>query len=171
MRRTALFLLLMASYPVFATDSTQWTLSPDGLGPIKMNMTLKQVERSTGKTFESTKPNLDQAENEGCFYVTLKGVKNVSFMVSGNKIVRININSPDYLTSKGAKIGDTEPHVQALYKGKLIIEPHHYDPKGHYLTLFEKPENRGIRFESDGKVITLIYSGNHEEVQYVEDCL
>ncbi|WP_454785216.1 hypothetical protein [Legionella sp. WA2024007413] len=172
MKRIAPFILLMASLnPLFAMDSTQWTLSPDGLGPIKMNMTLKQVERSTGKTFNATKPNLDQAENEGCFYVTLNGVKNVSFMVSGNKIVRININSPKYLTSKGAKIGDTESHVQALYKGKLSIEPHHYDPQGHYLTFFEKPDNRGIRFESDGKVITLIYSGNHEEVQYVEDCL
>ena len=156
---------------VYATDMKNWTLSPDGFGPIKMNMTLKQVETASEKKLNSTKPDPDQAEDQSCYYVTLAGLNHVSFMVSGNKIVRINLSSPDYHTSKGAKIGDTESQVRALYTGKLHVEPHHYDQKGHYLTLFEKPDNRGIRFESDGKVITLIYSGNHEEVQYVEDCL
>ncbi|MCE0723019.1 hypothetical protein [Legionella resiliens] len=165
------FFLMISLNNAFARDSIKWTLSPNGLGPIKMNMTLKQAEHVTGKKFNSTKPDPNQAENESCFLVTLKGIDDVSFMISGNKIVRINITSPAYHTSTGAKIGDTESQVRALYKGKLTTEPHHYDPKGHYLTLFEKPDNRGIRFESNGKVITLIYSGNHEEVQYVEDCL
>ncbi|KTD42120.1 hypothetical protein [Legionella parisiensis] len=174
MKRIILFLffILMTSLNnAVALDHTKWSLSPNGFGPIKMDMTLKQVEHVTGKKFNSATPDPHQAENESCFLVTLKGIDNVSFMVSGNKIVRININSPNYQTSMGAKIGDTESRVQALYKGKLTIEAHHYDPKGHYLTLFEKHNNRGIRFESNGEVITLIYSGNHDEVQYVEDCL
>lgn len=168
---SSLLLIIILFNNGYAAYSKKWTLSPDGFGPIKMNMTLKQIETASGLKLTSTKPDPQQAENDSCYYVSLKGLNNVSFMVSGNKIVRVNLTSPEYSTSKGAKIGDTESQVKAIYAGKLNVEPHHYDQKGHYLTLFEKPDNRGIRFETDGKVITLIYSGNHEEVQYVEDCL
>ncbi|WP_019217519.1 hypothetical protein [Legionella tunisiensis] len=51
------------------------------------------------------------------------------------------------------------------------MEPHHYDQNGHYLTLIEKSKDRAIRFETDGKVITQIYSGRNQEAHYVEDCL
>lgn len=61
--------------------------------------------------------------------------------------------------------------VQALYAGKLEVEPHHYDPNGHYLTLIETGRDRAIRFETDGKVITQIYSGRNQETHYVEGCL
>lgn len=165
-----LFIMILFNN-LFAADIKKWTLSPDGFGPIKMNMTLKQIEAASGLKLTSNKPDPQQAENESCYYVALKGLKDVLFMISGNQLVRINLSSPEYRTSKGAKIGDTESKVNALYAGKLQADPHHYDEKGHYLTLFEKPGNRGIRFETDGKVVTLIYSGNHEEVQYVEDCL
>lgn len=173
-KRIALFSLffVMAFFNItHATNIKNWTLSPEGFGPIKMNMTLKQVEQVSGQQLNSTKPDPHQAEDSSCYYVTLKGLNDLSFMISGNKVVRINLTSPAYSTSLGAKIGDTEAKVNALYAGKLHVEPHHYDEKGHYLTLFEKTNGPGIRFESDGKVITLIYAGNHEEVQYVEDCL
>lgn len=160
----------------FITDMSaahvkDWKLSQDNLGPIKINMTLQEAEKATGIQFNSKKPDPDQAENISCFYVTLKGMTGISFMVEDNKIVRINISSPDYLTTQGAKIGDTEAQVQGLYKGKLEVEPHHYDRKGHYLTLIDKVHDRSIRFETNGKTITLIYSGKNEPVHFVEDCL
>ena len=156
---------------LFAATITDWQLSPDGFGPIQIGMTLKQAEQVTGMKFSSTKPDVDQAEDESCFYVRLKGIQDLSFMISGDKIVRINITSSSFSTSKGAKIGDTEAKVQALYAGKLEVEPHHYDQNGHYLTLIEESKDRAIRFETDGKVITQIYSGRNQEAHYVEDCL
>lgn len=166
------FLLTQAlSTSLFAATDKNWTLSPNGFGPIQINMTLKEAEKATGLTFNSTKPDADQAEDESCHYVTLKGLDDVSFMVSDGKIVRVNLSSAAYKTSTGAKIGDTESQVQSLYNGKLQVESHRYDEKGNYLTLIDKAQDRAIRFETDGKVITLIYGGRNNEVHFVEDCL
>lgn len=166
-----LFFIMTFSTGLFATSDKNWTLSPEGFGPIQINMSLKEAESASGLKFNSTKPDHDQAEDESCYYVTLKGLSDVSFMVSDNKIVRINLGSPAHSTSKGAKTGDTESQVQKLYEGKLLVEPHHYDEKGHYLTLIDKAQDRAIRFETDGKVVTQIYGGKNNEVHFVEDCL
>ncbi|HHF7346186.1 hypothetical protein [Legionella feeleii] len=154
-----------------ASTINDWQLSPEGFGPIQIGMTLKQAEQVAGMKFGSTKPEVDQAEDESCFYVSLKGTQGLSFMISGDKIVRINITSSSFSTSKGARIGDSEAQVQALYAGKLEVEPHHYDQNGHYLTLIETLKDRAIRFETDAKVITQIYSGRNQETHYVEGCL
>ncbi|KTD64953.1 hypothetical protein [Legionella shakespearei] len=165
------FVTLALSTGLFAADDKNWTLSPEGFGPIQINMTLKEAEQASGLTFNSTKPDPDQAEDESCHYVTLKGLDDVSFMVSDGKIVRVNLSSAAYKTSTGAKIGDTESQVQNLYNNKLQVETHRYDEKGNYLTLIDTAKDRAIRFETDGKVVTLIYGGRNNEVHFVEDCL
>lgn len=169
--KTTLLLLvtLNLTNPLFAANTQDWKLSLEGLGPIKIGMTTKEAEAASGQVFNATKP--DSYEHESCYNLSFKGMKNLSFMMEAGKIVRINISSPAFATSTGAKIGDTEAQVQAFYKGKLVTEKHRYDEKGHYLTLIEKPQDRAIRFETDGKVISLIYAGKNEQVHYVEDCL
>lgn len=175
MKKTTLFILLHIALillnTVFAASLKKWTLSPDGYGPIQVGMTLKQAEVASGFSFNSTKPDATQGEEETCYYVTLKNAKDLYFMVSDNRIVRINVVGPGFYTSTGATIGDTEAKVKGLYSGKLIVEPHKYDDKAHYLTLIDKPKDRAIRFETDGKIVTLIYSGIIEDVHLVEGCL
>ncbi|WP_019217520.1 hypothetical protein [Legionella tunisiensis] len=104
MQRIFIFLLSLGlASNLFASTISGWQLSPEGFGPIQIGMTLKQAEKVSGMKFTSTKPDLDQAEDESCFYVSLKGIKDLSFMISGDKIVRINITSSSFSTSKGAK--------------------------------------------------------------------
>ena len=92
-------------------------------------------------------------------------------MISNNKIVRINVSSPDFKTTKGVSIGDSEIKVKKLYQGKLEVEPNKYESKSHYLTLSDTTKDRAIRFETNGKTVTLMYSGKDNEVHFVEGCL
>lgn len=154
-----------------ALPLSHWTLSPNAIGPVTIGMTLKQAEKVSGLRFQSTVPDPGQAEDKSCFYVFFKGEDNLSFMVSEDKIVRIDVTSSAFPTSVGAKVGDTDAQVLALYPGKLQVTPHHYNPKGHYLTLFDKAHDRAIRFETNGKTVTVIYGGRTQEVNDVEGCL
>ncbi|OCH96781.1 hypothetical protein A8135_06390 [Legionella jamestowniensis] len=169
-RLSLLFLVVGIVNTALALTVNQWKLSPDGLGPIKIGMTLKEVAKIKGLQLSGNKP--DAYESERCYTETLKGVKHVLLMISNGKVVRISISSPKIYTSKGAHIGDSEAKVQALYSDKLAVEKHRYEEKGHYLTFVVKqPQERAIRFETDGKKITRIYAGQAPEVYYVEDCL
>ncbi|WED42031.1 hypothetical protein [Legionella cardiaca] len=152
-----------------ALTVNQWQLSPQGFGPIKIGMTLDEAAKIQGVQFSGNKP--DVYEDESCYSETIKGIKQVSFMVSDGKIVRISVSSPTIQTSKGIHVGDSEEKVQSLYGSQLKIEPHRYEEKGHYLTFVENPKKLAIRFESNGKQITRIYAGRDPEVYYVEDCL
>lgn len=148
-----------------------WTLSPDGLGPIKIGMTLEEAEKVSDKEFSTRTPQKGMPEDESCFYTSLNKIDSVSFMVSYNKIVRININNGSIRTDTGATIGMSEKELQTLYAHQLSVEVHHYRSDGHYLTYINPQEQRAIRFETDGHKITRMYAGQEKEVQFVEDCL
>ncbi|ASQ46557.1 hypothetical protein [Legionella clemsonensis] len=169
-RLSLLFLVVGIVNTALALTVNQWKLSPEGLGPLKIGMTLTEAAKIKGLQLSRNKP--DVHESEGCYTKTLKGIKHVSLMISNGKIVRINISSPRFFTSKGAHVGDSEAKVQTLYNNQLTVEPHRYEESGHYLTsVVKKPQERAIRFETDGKKITRIYAGQDPEVYYVEDCL
>ncbi|KTC75193.1 hypothetical protein Lbir_0567 [Legionella birminghamensis] len=173
-----LILYVICSLFVFDTafsenekESPKWILTPQSLGPIKIGMTLTEAEQATHKAFLNSKPEEDVGEDETCFNTSLQGLEDISFMISKQKIVRININGGTIKTNKGAGIGDTENNVMSLYKNKLITEPHRYDNKGHYLTFIKHKEPFAIRFETDGQKVVRMYAGQTREVHFVEDCL
>lgn len=163
-------MLLIISSVVYPIDSDTWILTPGSLGPIKVNMTIKEVEKATHLQFSTEKPE-SEIEDGSCFSTTLQGLDNVSFMISHDKIARININGGKFKTDKGAQIGTSEVQLQTRYDNKLISEPHKYEENGHYLTLLVPGDGLAIRFETNGEKITRMYSGNNEEVHFVEDCL
>lgn len=170
MKRMSLLAIILSIFSInlYALDAKDWQLSPDGIGPIKIDMTLKQAQAASGIAFNTKKTDADQEDS--CYMLTLKNIKNLSFMISGDKIVRINVNSLPFATDLGAKVGDTEQQVLMLYHNKLLVEPHRYEEQGHYLTLSDKARDRSIRFESDGKKITRIYAGKDNEIHFAEDC-
>lgn len=165
-----IFVMVLANN-AFASNISDWKLSSDGLGPIHVGMTIKQAQKASGIKFNPVKLDKEQIESCSCYYVSLKGTENLLFMIADNKIVRINVNSAQFYTTRGAKIGDTETKVLALYDGKLSVEPHHYYTNGNYLTLIQKKQDHAIRFETNGDKITLIYSGINEYVHQIEDCV
>ena len=165
-----IFIMILANN-LFASNIIDWKLSSVSLGPIHVGMTIKQAQKASGIKFNPVKLDKEQIESCSCYYVSLKGIENLLFMIADNKIVRINVNSAQFETTRGAKIGDTEKEVLTLYDGKLSVEPHHYYVNGNYLTFIKKGQDHSIRFETNGEKITLIYSGVNEYVNQIEDCV
>lgn len=107
--------------------------------------------------------------NEGCSYAEPEGGKaGFSFMVIKGRIARIDVTENNIPYEGGIRIGDSEEKVKSLFRGRLKIEPHTYDEKGHYLEV--NNGNFGVVFETDGKQVTGIRSGKAPEFQYVEGC-
>jgi hypothetical protein len=115
------------------------------------------------------------AAAEGCRYLHLaRGPQGIAFMLTGNVIVRIDIDEASALrTSAGAHIGSSEDEIKALYGAAVVVAPHKYEPAGHTLTVASRdPQQSLIRyvFETDGRRVTRYRVGRMPEVDYVERC-
>jgi hypothetical protein len=162
----------------------QSKLAIDGIGPIRVGMTVAQAEKSANVTL------IEKGGRAGtsCYYLWPKtGSKNLSLMVispreenrilrNQDRIARVDIfsNSP-VTTLRGAKIGDTEARIKALYPGQIKTTPHEYTSSqgGHYLTFIPKDAaDKGYRivFETLKGRVTQFRSGKLPEVEYVEGC-
>ncbi len=93
-------------------------------------------------------------------------------MIEEGHLVRVDVNEAGIATERGIGVGDTEDQVKKAY-GALRIEPSKYtgDEGGRYLTIRDRDQRYGIRFETEKGKVTTFYAGKYEAVQYVEGCL
>jgi hypothetical protein len=141
----------------------------NGIGTVKVGMTVPQAEKAAGTKLVGDPPN------NNCYYVKPQNEpKNISFMVTKGRIARVDVRQNTQITTlSGAKIGDTEAQIKSLYPGQIQVTPHEYVKNGHYLTFIPKDHadrNYRVVFETDGKLVTEFRVGKLPEVQYVEGC-
>jgi hypothetical protein len=162
------FLILLTLLTIAAADgSDAWIVRDDGVGPVKIGMTLAQLRA----TLHQKLPEENDAASDNCFYVRAKGHEHIAFMIEDGKLVRIDVNAPAISTTSGLQVGDSEARVRQLYGSKVKVTPHKYVDTGHYLTVRLQDRRYGIRFETDKGKITKYYVGTYEAIQYVEGCL
>ena len=153
--------------PITPTSS----LVIDGIGPIRVGMTLQEAANATGFPM-ATRGIYD---SEACdYYEAIGSPSGISFMVSDGRIVRVDIDTETITTPSGAGIGSSTDDIKALYPGKIEASGHKYVPDGQYLRFVPTDaadQAYRILFETDadGKV-TRFRSGFVEEVGYVEGC-
>ncbi|MGA1623511.1 MAG: hypothetical protein ACO36E_12410 [Synechocystis sp.] len=138
-----------------------------GINGISIGMTRQEAQAVSGQPLVGD-------GNSACAYYTIPTVPGLAFMVTQGRIARIDIldNSP-ITTLSGAKIGDTESRIKALYPGKIQVEPHKYDRQGHYLVFVPQDavdKNYRLIFETNGNVVTRWRVGKLPEVAWVEGC-
>ena len=110
-------------------------------------------------------------DGDDCYYATPKGdFKGIAFMMNGTRIVRIDVESGNHTTDRGAKIGDSEARIKRLYKGSYKVSRHKYFDAGRYIEIEIKGGRYSIIFETDGKRVTTYRVGRPEQVGYVERC-
>ncbi|GAB4276596.1 MAG: hypothetical protein Fur0025_01880 [Oscillatoriaceae cyanobacterium] len=143
-----------------------------GIGQVMVGMTVSEASRAANRRLVSTG---DSGGGSSCFYVTPEGgPSDVRFMVTEGRISRVDIwRNSRVSTLSGARIGDTEARIKALYPGKIQVSPHKYVPGGHYLTFV--PTDRADRnyrlvFETNGNQVTQYRTGKLPEVEFVEGC-
>lgn len=137
----------------------------DGIGPIKVGMTVGQARDAAGVTLTSPVDDL----GNGCGYSEVPSMKGVSFMVVDGEIVRVDV-SAGVSTEAGARVGMTPAQVRKIYGSRMTSEPHEYqaDSGGEYLEV--RSGGHELLFETDGQKVTAMRSGFPDAVALVEGC-
>jgi len=127
-----------------------------------------------GKLVEVEKKLAEKAKghsgDQGCDFVTFKKYPGIKFMVEKGIVTRADVTDSSILNVRSIKIGTTLDEVKRRYP-KVIVEPHQYDPAGHYLIFKSTDGKRAIVFEEGEGKITDVRAGVEPSVEYVEGCL
>lgn len=150
--------------PKNVEPSGNYLVTFNSFGGVKVGMTMAQASQALG---------IELVRGEGyedaCYYVESPGLQGVRFMVTNEKIARIDISSSKYATDKGAKVGDTQDKIKSLYP-RANVQPQRYDEKKKDMAIYSEDEQYMIVFETDGKQVTGFRIGNMEEVGYADGC-
>ena len=140
-----------------------------GIGNIVAGMTIAEASQAAGA--DITAP---AGSGDGCTYLNWPGAPSgVQLMSEGGRVVRVDVQDSTVATAEGARAGDAEERVIALYPGRVAVTPHKYTSGAHYLTV--TPSNAAdsafrIVFETENSIVTRFRSGRRPAVEYVERC-
>lgn len=153
--------------------AVDWTISLHGAGPIRLGMKLSAVRRILGDRTAHLEGNGIESL-DACAYLKGESIsESLGFMFSRGRLVRIDVLGQGIHTESGAEIGDTEERIKRIYPAQIEVEPHHYDPEGHYLNYWPKKGKGqyGMVFETDGKFVTSFRVGTQDAIALVEGCI
>ena len=165
LRIAATVVLAFFALGTSSADET-WVVRADGVGPIRIGMTLEQLNKALEEKF--TGP---ERKNEAdCYYESMTKPPKLLLMMLEGRLARIEVKEPGVKTASGIQVGDSEAKAQKAYGARLKIEPHKYADNGRYLTVKTSDGRRGIRFETENGKITMYYAGRYDAIQFVEGC-
>lgn len=157
-----------------AARDTAWTLRHDGIGPIRVGMTVEEARAALGGDFNAPGPDVGVSDSpEACQYARSgRFPTGVRVMLEGLRVARVEVDSGTLATAEGARIGDSEARINELYPLRVTVWPHKYTD-GHYL--YVRPAEasdttRLIVFETDGRQVLRFRGGQKPQVEYVEGC-
>jgi hypothetical protein len=137
-------------------------------------MSLDEVRRVLGDQSASLKGNEPEVPLDKCAYLESKSLPaGIGLMFAAGRVVRIDVFNAGIRTVTGAGVGDSEEQIKRLYAGHITVEPHHYDPGGHYLTYSpdtSADRGYGMVFETDGTMVTSFHAGTLAAIALVEGC-
>jgi hypothetical protein len=157
-------LAIVSAAASLASDG--WIVRQDGVGAIKIGMSLSHLNTVLHEKFAMP----EKKDDQGCFYVHPAKHPAVSLMIEDGRLARIDVDKAGVLTVEGVQVGDSEKHVLQVYGLSLKVEEHAYTPEGHYLTVRSKDGRYGVRFETEKGKVQTFYAGRFEAVKYIEGC-
>lgn len=147
-------------------DPANWKVDFRGIGPVEAGMTVAEANAAAGNRL------VIPPKPEECDWVKIENVTDLLLMVERGTISRVDIQRDSRITTEsGAKIGDTEARIKALYPG-VVTKPHAYTD-GHYLVVTPSAtadQRFRLVFETDGQKVLRYRSGRMPSVEYVEGC-
>jgi hypothetical protein len=166
MRGLLLVIALLAGLGT-AARADDWRITTAGYGPAKIGMTVAEVSAALGLTLVSEGP----VDEPACHYMRPEAaVDGLWFMISGDRVVRVEITTAGIKTRSGLGVGDSEARVKELLPAAEVT-PHKYvAPDGNYLTVWSANRKAAVRFETLQGKVTSFYAGRVPEVEFVEGC-
>ena len=144
----------------------RWVLTPDGLGPLTIGMTVRQARTALGRPLTE-----GPSGEETCADYAVKGLAGLYLMFENGRLSRVSVTQGGpWRTAAGIGIGDSEAAVRKAY-GRLRRKDNAYeDPPAAYLTV-RAPHGRGIKFGTDThRKVTEMEAGG-PAIAYIEGCL
>ena len=156
--------LALAAAHAAAAD---WTLGPDGFGPLRIGMDFAQAQRVAGPALQRADPA--RLPTRGCEELQLPDHPGVALMFVDGMLRRIDLEAEGPRTDAGIGVGSPVEEVEKAYAA-LTRTPHAYDDREAYLTA-GPARGRAIRFETLKGKVAQVYAGDWAQVQYIEGCL
>jgi hypothetical protein len=150
-----------------AANSDFSTIRLDGIGPVRIGMTLSELNKALHTSY--AKPT--DPDEQACTYLEVPHQPGIGLMMLDGRVARVDVDNRFTRTVEGIHIGDSEAHATQTYGNRLKVEPDYYDPENsHYLTLLPANGKLGIRFEATDGKITRYYAGTKAAISFVEGC-
>lgn len=144
----------------------EWVVTPLGAGHVRIGMTLAELAPYLEASVDTS------TVNPWCDYVAVAGAPDsLGFMIEQRRLARIDVRGGPTATEAGARIGDPEERILALYTDVERL-PHKYTD-GYYLVVAPLAPSDTIHryvFETDGARVTGYRAGVHPQVGWVEGC-
>lgn len=169
--------------PAATPAAESWVLTSEGLGPLRVGMTLDEIAAAAGP--DSDPDGVGGPGPESCDqFRPARAPEGVIVMVEEGRLTRISLDEGSRLaTDRGIRIGDAAERVRAAYGAALSETSHEYiERPAAYLTHWagnvrpgeggyvEDPAARGIRYETDERQRVTVIHGGGTSIQYVEGC-
>ncbi len=144
-----------------------WTVTPDGIGAIRVGMTIDELRRAVGDI-----PGANVTAD--CGYVRPSSAPpGVSVMLARGQVARVDVDSAGVRSDAGVGVGDSAVKVADAYSARMTATPHKYVPGGQYLTVRSISPADSLRrmvFETESGRVTRFRTGRVPEVEWVERC-
>ena len=152
--------------------TTESGLSINGLGSVKINMTVAQASSVAGTQIVPSRQN----PNRACdYYKPANGPEGVTFMVTEGRIATVEIETNKITTVHGIKVDDTESMIKSAYPGQIQVSRLPNSEKGKSWVLqpssFADKDLRLVFVSTNGKTVNRMIAGKVPEVNYAEGCL
>lgn len=146
-------------------------LAIDGIGPIRVGMTVDEASRSLGARLVKS----STLNRLYCAYFEAEGgPKGINFMVVKDRIATVDISNKRVTTIKGAKIGDSEERIFALYPDQIQATKSARLPKENGSLIFVPKDaadkDYRLIFEIRNHRVSDFRSGKLSEVVHIENC-
>jgi hypothetical protein len=132
-------------------------------------MLLPDLVRSIGGTVTLE----DSTAEQGCNYAHLSGAPSaMSFMVSGDTVLRVDVDATGVTTAEGLGVGSTEAALLERYGGRARVEPHPYGGQEEHYVVVSTPGDtlHRMTFETNGKTVLSFRVGRGSAVDLIEGC-
>ena len=141
----------------------------DGYGDMRFGMTAAQARLAWGGELKGI-----AAEGEACYHLSPKWVEvpaELAFMIEDDKFVRYGSEDAKLVAPGGGRIGMGQAQIEALYPGRVEVQPHKYSD-GKYLRIKDTSDGNAVLiFEANANgTVDEFRVGVPPQVDYVEGC-
>ncbi len=124
----------------------------DGVGRLRIGMLEAELRKELGAAWRI------EARDSGVYAGW--GDPFLGLLLVEGALARIDVTGGSWRTVGGARVGSLETEIQAIFKTRVEVKSHTYDPRGHVLLV--RGKMHALAFETDGDVVTGLRAGVSE---------